>query len=279
MAVLATFNPDSSVVAEVQASPNHGERKDGAKIDMLVLHYTGMEDSTAALRRLCAAQEPTSRPIMSFWRTAASCNACRKRAAPGTRGKPSGRARPTSIRARSASRSPIPDTTTAIRISRARQIAAVTALCRSILTRHRIPPDRVLAPFRRLADTQARSGREVSVAHPAPIRHRALGQAGADRAERPLYVLGDTNAAVARGAVAARPLRLRRRRHPSYLDGATRDALAAFQRHFRPGTDRRRARRLDDRDAQGAARGARADSAIDMMLGLRRFWSQSIRLT
>ena len=63
-----------------------------------------------------------------------------------------------------------------------RQIAAVTALCRSISTRHRIPADRVLGAFRRRALAQERSGREVPLANPAQVRDRALGQAGADRA-------------------------------------------------------------------------------------------------
>jgi N-acetylmuramoyl-L-alanine amidase len=33
-------------------SPNHGPRPDGAVVDMLVLHYTGMADADAALRRM-----------------------------------------------------------------------------------------------------------------------------------------------------------------------------------------------------------------------------------
>jgi len=34
-------------------SPNHGPRADPARIDMLVLHYTGMTTAAAALERLC----------------------------------------------------------------------------------------------------------------------------------------------------------------------------------------------------------------------------------
>src|SRR5882762_6449536 len=34
-------------------SPNHDARPDGAAIDMLVLHYTGMPSAEAALERLC----------------------------------------------------------------------------------------------------------------------------------------------------------------------------------------------------------------------------------
>ena len=52
--LVSEFRPDSCVVAEVKASPNHGERKGGAKPDMLVLHYTGMRDSKLALEHLCS---------------------------------------------------------------------------------------------------------------------------------------------------------------------------------------------------------------------------------
>jgi N-acetylmuramoyl-L-alanine amidase len=36
-----------------RASPNHASRSDPARIDMLVLHYTGMTSAEAALQRLC----------------------------------------------------------------------------------------------------------------------------------------------------------------------------------------------------------------------------------
>jgi N-acetylmuramoyl-L-alanine amidase len=36
-----------------RASPNHGPREDPARIDMLVLHYTGMPTAAAAIDRLC----------------------------------------------------------------------------------------------------------------------------------------------------------------------------------------------------------------------------------
>ena len=34
-------------------SPNHGPRPEPTRIDMLVLHYTGMTTAAAALERLC----------------------------------------------------------------------------------------------------------------------------------------------------------------------------------------------------------------------------------
>jgi len=112
-------------------------------------------------------------------------------------------------------------------------VAAVTALCRSIMTRHQVPPDRVLAhsdvaptrkqdpgekfPWKVLADS--RIGLWVK---PAPMT-----QAG------PIFVLGESNPTIEEmqrllakygyGVSAT-----------GYLDGTTRDAVAAFQRHFRP---------------------------------------------
>jgi N-acetylmuramoyl-L-alanine amidase len=41
-------------------SPNHDERPVGAVIDMLVLHYTGMESAEAAIDRLCDPQAKVS---------------------------------------------------------------------------------------------------------------------------------------------------------------------------------------------------------------------------
>ena len=53
----ADLVPDSPIAAEVRPSPNHGERRDGRRPDMLILHYTGMPTAAGALARLC---DPTS---------------------------------------------------------------------------------------------------------------------------------------------------------------------------------------------------------------------------
>jgi N-acetylmuramoyl-L-alanine amidase len=47
-----SFSANSLLVGDVQASPNHGERKSG-RVDALILHYTGMTSAEAALQRLC----------------------------------------------------------------------------------------------------------------------------------------------------------------------------------------------------------------------------------
>lgn len=45
--------PDSPVASRVFPSPNHGERRDGRRPDMLVLHYTNMPVAGEALQWLC----------------------------------------------------------------------------------------------------------------------------------------------------------------------------------------------------------------------------------
>jgi N-acetylmuramoyl-L-alanine amidase len=226
------LRPDSCVVAEVRASPNHGERAGGVAPDMVVLHYTGMPDNDAALRQLCSpAAEVSAHYVVledghvvqlvaearrawhagaSSWGGQSDINSCSigiEIANPGhDHGYPA-----------------FPR----------RQVAAVIALCRSICTRHHIAPDRVLAhsdvaaarkqdpgekfPWKALAD----SGIGLWV-KPEP-----LGQAG------PIFVLGEadpvieeTQTMLARYGYAVAP--------SGYLDGTTRDAVAAFQRHFRP---------------------------------------------
>ncbi len=57
VALVSDLRPDSCVVAEVRASPNHNERKNNATPNTIVLHYTGMRDNESALRHLCS---PTS---------------------------------------------------------------------------------------------------------------------------------------------------------------------------------------------------------------------------
>ena len=44
----------------LKSSPNFGERKNGSKIDMILLHYTGMEDDDQALDWLCNEKSEVS---------------------------------------------------------------------------------------------------------------------------------------------------------------------------------------------------------------------------
>ena len=228
---MSELRPDSSVVAELRPSPNHGERA-GARIpDMILLHYTGMPDNEAALRLLCnPASEVSAHYVVlenghtiqlvaearrawhagvSAWAGETDINSCSVGIEIANPGHDHG----------------YPDFPK-------RQIAAVIGLCRSILTRYAIAPERVLAhsdvaptrkhdpgekfPWKALADS--RIGLWVK---PAPIT------------DGPIFVLGESSPAVeeaqqllARYGYALTP--------SDYLDAVARDAVAAFQRHFRP---------------------------------------------
>ena len=62
----APFVPDSAAATEVVPSPNHGERRGNSRPDMLLLHYTGMPDAEAALRRLCQQDSEVSAHYVVF---------------------------------------------------------------------------------------------------------------------------------------------------------------------------------------------------------------------
>lgn len=230
--LVSEFRPDSCVVAEVRPSPNHGERKGGAKPDMILLHYTGMVDAQAALGRLCSPYSDVSAHYVvmedgyiiqcvpearrawhagaASWEGETDLNSCSIGIEIANPGHDFG----------------YPDFPK-------RQIAAVTALCRSILTRHKVPPHRVLAhsdvapsrkqdpgekfPWKTLAD----SGVGLWV-KPSPII-----QGG------PIFVLGEKDPSIAelQAGLARYGYNVAQTGH---YDTATRDVVAAFQRHFRP---------------------------------------------
>jgi N-acetylmuramoyl-L-alanine amidase len=232
VALVSAMRPDSCVVAEVRPSPNHGERKLGAKPDMIVLHYTGMRDTEAALAKLCSpgTEVSTHYAVMedgyivqcvpearrawhagaAAWQGETDINSCSIGIEIANPGHSHG----------------YPDFPR-------RQIAAVTALCRSIFTRYRIPAWRVLGhsdvapsrkqdpgekfPWRLLHD----SGIGLWV-KPAPVV-----QGG------PLFVLGESDP-----AIAEIQLLLGKYGYDipacGNFDGPTRDVITAFQRHFRP---------------------------------------------
>jgi N-acetylmuramoyl-L-alanine amidase len=230
--LVSELRPESCVVAEVRPSPNHSERKNDVPPDMMVLHYTGMRDHEAAITRLCTPGTEVSAHYVvmpdgyivqlvaesrrawhagaSAWGGDSDINSCSIGIEIANPGHDHG----------------YPDFPK-------RQIAAVTALCRSINTRYNIPPDRVLAhsdvaPTRKQDPGEkfpwkvlAESGIGLWV-KPQPITPSG-----------PIFVLGETNPAVeeiqrllARYGYSINPT--------GYLDGTTRDAVAAFQRHFRP---------------------------------------------
>ena len=206
---VSALRADSSVVAEVRPSPNHNERRGSgiARHDPAALHRRARQPRARSI--ISAIRSAKCPRITSCCRTATSCNWSRKRGAPGTPACPSW-----------AGETDINSCSIGIEIANPghdhgypdfpkRQIAAVTALCRSIFTRHRIPPHRVLAhsdvaparkqdpgekfPWKALAD----SGIGLWV-KPAPIE-----PGGA------FFTLGETNPDHRGDAGAAGEIRLR----------------------------------------------------------------------
>jgi N-acetylmuramoyl-L-alanine amidase len=198
---------------------------------MLVLHYTGMTDAEAALRRLCSPASEVSAHYLVFEDGKIS------QLVPETR-----RAWHAGVSSW-AGESDINSHSIGIEIANPGhdfgypdfaepQIAAVVGLCSDIAARHAIPADRVLAhsdvapdrkqdpgekfPWRRLYD--AGVGLWVE---PAPLEFGSamtLGDAGP--------VVEELQAALADYGYG---LTLSGR-----YDPPTRDVVAAFQRHFRP---------------------------------------------
>jgi N-acetylmuramoyl-L-alanine amidase len=229
---MSSFPPDSFIVTDVVPSPNHDERKDDLPPDMILLHYTGMEDDQAALKRLTAAESMVSAHYFVFedGRIVQMVPEARRAWHAGV----SSWAGETDINSRSIGIEIMnPGHEFGYPDFPSRQIAAVVALCRTILTRRRqIRPDRVLAqsdvaparkqdpgekfPWKLLNDS--------SVGHwvkPAPI------------SDGPRLGPGDEGAAVARLQQALKTYGYGIEESGRY-DDLTRDVVAAFQRHFRP---------------------------------------------
>ena len=232
VALVSALRPDSCVVAEVRESPNHGERRGDSKLDMILLHYTGMPNAEDAVAKLCTrGTEVSAHYVVMEDGYVIQCVAEARRAwhagAAMWEGESDINSRSIGIEiANPGHDRGYPDFPR-------RQIAAVTALCRSIMTRHRIPAWRVLghsdvAPARKQDPGEKFPWRLLSESgiglwvNPAPIT-----EGGA------VFVLGES-------APAIREIQelLGRYGYDIAVSGsydlATRDVIAAFQRHFRP---------------------------------------------
>jgi N-acetylmuramoyl-L-alanine amidase len=222
---------DTPVAAEVVPSPNHGDRRNGRRPDMLLLHYTGMPGAEEALAWLCSPASGVSSHYFVFedgrvvqlvpearraWHAGAGSwggdhdiNSCSIGVEIANSGHDGGLP-------------PFPEA----------QIAGVIALAKDIVARWSIPPERVLghsdvAPGRKQDPGERFPWAGLHCAgvgnwvEPAPIRDgRSL-------------VRGERSAEVeAAQAMLAQygygvPL-------SGVFDEATEAVVAAFQRHFRP---------------------------------------------
>ncbi len=227
---MSALTPDTCCPAKVHPSPNHGDRKDGKTATALVLHYTGMKDAAGALHQLCnpAAQVSSHYLVFEDGRILQLVPEARRawHAGAGSwQGESDMNSASIGIEIVNPGHEygyrPFPDV----------QVDAVTALCSDIVSRWRIPADRVIAhsdmaPARKQDpgelfpwDRLAAAGVGLHVpAHPiASGRFFQRGEEG-----QPVEALQ------AMLALYGYPIRV-----TGVFDEQTEQVVTAFQRHFR----------------------------------------------
>ena len=226
-----SFLPDSALVAEVRPSPNHEPRYGVARPDILLLHYTGMKTTQAALERLCDPGPRVSSHYLVFedggiFQLVPEARRAYHAGASSWEGTTDINSRSVGIEIGNQGHDfgcpEFPDA----------QIAAVIALCRDILARWPIAPWHVLAhsdvaPLRKRDPGEAFPWARLAAAgvglwvEPAPLeRGQTLcpGDHGDEVASLQLLLADFGYGITANG----------------HYDAATYDIVAAFQRHFRP---------------------------------------------
>ncbi|MBR1218396.1 N-acetylmuramoyl-L-alanine amidase [Bradyrhizobium sp. U87765 SZCCT0131] len=226
------FMPDSSVISDVVPSANYGDRRNNRAPDMIVLHYTGMQDAESALARLCKPGTEVSAHYVvledgrivqcvpeayrawhagtSSWAGETDINSCSIGVEIVNGGHDWG----------------YPDFPS-------RQVAAVIALCRGIIIRRDIPSDRVLGHSDIAPDRKKDPGEKFP--------WRLLASSGVGHWVRPARIVpggpalrpgmsGDTVLAL-QERLAAYGYAVPR---TGQYDAPTTAVIMAFQRHFRP---------------------------------------------
>ena len=212
-------------------SPNHDERADGASVDILLLHYTGMPTGEAALERLCDPEAKVSAHYLIDEAGDVSRLVPEERRA--WHAGVAHWAGESDINGRSIGIELVnPGHEFGYRAFPEAQMRALAALANDILLRHPIPPERVLAH----SDV-------------APIRKQDPGEKfdwawladrGVGHWVEPLHVMeGPVRRDGDRGDdVAELQFMLADYGYGLVVDGnygpVTHAAVAAFQRHFRP---------------------------------------------
>lgn len=225
-----SFPPDSARVAFVQASPNHGDRR-GRAIDCIVLHYTGMPTAEGALAQLCNPRAEVSSHYFVFEDGRIAQLVPEER-----RAWHAGRSswfEETDLNSASigieivnpghdGGLPPFPEA----------QIAAVIALCRDIVARRAIAPDRILA------HSDIAPGRKVDPGERFPWTQLAAEGVGLWRAPAPdspglILAFGATGAPVTalQQNLAALGYGLDQ---TGLYDARTKIVVEAFQRRWRP---------------------------------------------
>jgi N-acetylmuramoyl-L-alanine amidase len=227
---MSEFAQDSSLVERVVPSPNHDERQ-GGEPDIILLHYTGMQTADEALKRLCDTQARVSSHYFVYE------NGSIVQLVPEARrafhaGVSSWEGQ-TDINSRSIGIEIVnPGHDFGYPEFPRRQIAAVIALCRSIITRRNIRRDRILA------HSDVAPSRKQDPGEKFPWKLLAESGVGLWVEPAPItdwlsLVPGDTGDTVKDLQTALREFGYGVAVTGNY-DHATKQVVTAFQRHFRP---------------------------------------------
>jgi len=230
---MTAFQPDSFIVADVLPSPNFDARAQGRSPDMILLHYTGMKTGEAALTRLTSAESKVSSHYVVFENgRIVQCVPETERA---WHAGVSSWAGETDINSCSIGIEIVnPGHEFGYQDFPLRQVAAVIALCKSILTRRGpISPDRILA------HSDVAPSRKMDPGEKFPWGLLSESGVGLWVSPAELDVQGTTLRPGDAGELVVHLHRAFRLygygvdEHSRY-DDKTVDVVAAFQRHFRP---------------------------------------------
>ncbi len=227
----SAFSPDTPLVSELAASPNYSRRKGRSAPDMLILHYTGMKSAETAATCLCDPATEVSSHYLIFedGRILQMVPEARRAWHAGV----SSWEGMTDINSRSIGiEIANPGHEYGYRNFPKRQIEATIALCKDIITRHKIRSDRVLAH----SDIAPARKNDPGEKFPWGKLHVA----GVGHWVRPAPI--SRGEALKRGArgkkVYALQKQLKRYGYGIKITGdygrATKEVVIAFQRHFRP---------------------------------------------
>jgi N-acetylmuramoyl-L-alanine amidase len=233
----STPQPDSPEAVKLYPSPNHGERKGGARADCIILHYTGMADASSALLWLCNPLSEVSCHYFVFedgriWQLVPEARRAWHAGKSCWQGERDMNSRSIGIEIVNPGHDvtsptphdypPFPD----------EQIDAVIRLVRDVATRWQIAPRRILA------HSDIAPGRKIDPGENFPWQKLAAAGVGHYAPPAPIvdgaaYRLGDEGP-LAQGvqSLFARygydmPI-------TGIYDAQTKAVVEAFQRHFRP---------------------------------------------
>jgi N-acetylmuramoyl-L-alanine amidase len=209
------------MIIHERVSPNHDARPEGARIDMLVLHYTGMKTAVEAIDRLCDPAAKVSAHYVldedgTVWRLVEESRRAWHAGTSFWQGTRDVNAASIGIELVN------PGHDWGYRAFPNAQMAALETLCRGLLLRHPIPRDRVVghsdvAPLRKQDPGELFDWPRLAEA--------GIGLWPTDSRPPPTDIAGAQAMLAAIGYAVA---------SSGALDAETRQVLIAFQRRYRP---------------------------------------------